>query len=55
MGILVVAQIYRYRSVSTPVQRQQTKWIVFAIATIILAGDCKIVCVVRPLTSERVA
>src|SRR5258708_2791402 len=37
MGILVGAQIYRYRSVSTPVQRQQTKWIVFAIATIILA------------------
>jgi hypothetical protein len=36
MGILVVAQIYRYRSVSTPVQRQQTKWVVFAIATIIL-------------------
>jgi hypothetical protein len=37
MGILVIAQIYRYRSVSTPVQRQQSKWIVFAIATIILA------------------
>jgi len=37
MGILVVAQIYRYRTVSTAVQRQQTKWIVFAIATIILA------------------
>jgi hypothetical protein len=37
MGILVVAQIYRYRSVSTPAQRQQTKWIVFAIAIIILA------------------
>ena len=36
MGILVIAQIYRYRSVSTPVQRQQSKWIVFAIATIIL-------------------
>jgi hypothetical protein len=36
MGSLVVAQIYRYRSVSTPVQRQQTKWIIFAIATIIL-------------------
>ena len=36
MGILVIAQIYRYRTVSTPVQRQQTKWIVFAIATIIL-------------------
>ena len=37
MGFLVIAQIYRYRSVSTPVQRQQSKWIVFAIATIILA------------------
>lgn len=37
MGVLVVAQIYRYRSVSTPVQRQQTKWIIFAIATIILS------------------
>ena len=37
MGIIVIAQIYRYRTVSTPVQRQQTKWIVFAIATIILA------------------
>jgi len=36
MGILVVAQMYRYRSVSTPAQRQQTKWVVFAIATIIL-------------------
>jgi len=37
MGILVIAQIYRYRSVSTPVERQQSKWIVFAIATIILS------------------
>ena len=26
---LLVAQIYRYRSVSTPLQRQQTKWVVF--------------------------
>jgi hypothetical protein len=37
MGILVLAQIYRYRSVSTVVERQQTKWIVFAFATIILS------------------
>jgi hypothetical protein len=37
MGILVFAQIYRYRSVSTAVERQQTKWIVFAFATIILS------------------
>ena len=37
MGILVLVQIYRYRSVSTAVERQQTKWIVFAFATIILS------------------
>jgi len=37
MGMLVLAQIYRYRSVSTAVERQQTKWIVFAFATIILS------------------
>ncbi len=28
----VFAQLYRYRHVSTPVQRQQTKWVVFAFA-----------------------
>ena len=28
---LVVAQLYRYRFVSTPQQRQQTKWIIFGI------------------------
>jgi hypothetical protein len=30
--ILVVAQLYRYRRVSSPVQRQQTKWVVFGFA-----------------------
>ena len=29
---VVVAQVYRYRRVSTPVQRQQTKWVVFGVA-----------------------
>jgi hypothetical protein len=29
IGSLVVAQIYRYRRVSGPVERQQTKWVVF--------------------------
>lgn len=29
---LVVLQIYRYRRVSTPTQRQQTKWVVFGFA-----------------------
>ena len=28
----VAAQIYRYRRVSTPVERQQTKWVVFGFA-----------------------
>jgi hypothetical protein len=28
---LIFSQIYRYRRVSTPVQRQQTKWIVFGV------------------------
>ena len=29
---VVVAQVYRYRRVSTPMQRQQTKWVVFGVA-----------------------
>jgi hypothetical protein len=34
---LVIAQVYRYRRVSTPAQRQQTKWIVYSlVVTIIL-------------------
>ncbi len=28
---IIFAQIYRYRKVSTPVERQQTKWVVFGI------------------------
>ena len=28
---LVIAQVYRYRRVSTPVQRQQTKWVVYSL------------------------
>ena len=34
---LVLAQVYRYRWVSTPEQRQQTKWVVFGFA-VALAG-----------------
>lgn len=37
MSGVVAAQIYRYRRVSTLIERQQTRWIVFAVATIILA------------------
>ncbi len=30
-GVIIAAQIYRYRRLSSPVQRQQTKWVVFGI------------------------
>jgi hypothetical protein len=33
--LLVVVQLYRYRRVSSPVQRQQTKWVVFGFAVLI--------------------
>jgi len=33
---LVLAQVYRYRRVSTPTQRQQTKWVVYSLAVLIL-------------------
>ncbi len=32
LGTLVLAQVYRYRRVSTPVHRQQTKWVIFGVA-----------------------
>lgn len=37
---LVIVQVYRYRQVSTPAQRQQTKWIVYSLAVsiILVAG-----------------
>jgi hypothetical protein len=36
-GTCIFAQIYRYRSVSTPLQRQQTKWIVFGLVLMAVA------------------
>ena len=35
-GAILFSQIYRYRRISTPVQRQQTKWVVFGL-TVTLA------------------
>ncbi len=34
-GVIIVLQIYRYRRVSTPVQRQQTKWVILGVAAAI--------------------
>jgi hypothetical protein len=36
MTTLIGAQIYRYARVSTPLQRQQTKWVILAIALVIV-------------------
>ncbi|HEV2741811.1 MAG TPA: histidine kinase, partial [Rubrobacter sp.] len=37
LASMVYAQVYRYRRVSGPVERQQTKWIVFGIAATVVA------------------
>jgi len=36
IGSLVRAQVYRYGRVSSPVERQQTKWVVFGVAVAIV-------------------
>jgi signal transduction histidine kinase len=35
LGTMVLAQIYRYLRVSGPIERQQTKWVVFGLTTAI--------------------
>jgi hypothetical protein len=37
LGSLVFAQIYRFARVSNPVQREQTKWVVFAVVVVIVS------------------
>jgi len=37
---LLVAQIYRYRRVSSPIERQQTKWIIFDVLVSTLVVIC---------------
>ena len=36
LGAMIYAQVYRYRRVSTPMQRQQTKWVVFGLTAAIV-------------------
>ena len=38
LGSCVFAQVYRYRRVSSPVQRQQTKWVVFGVTLALSIG-----------------
>jgi signal transduction histidine kinase len=35
LATLALVQLYRYRRVSSPMQRQQTKWVVFGIAVLV--------------------
>src|SRR5215203_563491 len=42
VGVTAYAQVYRYRRVSTPVQRLQTRWVVFGIVAA-LGGVCVLV------------
>jgi hypothetical protein len=37
LAILAIVQLYRYRRVSNPLQRQQTKWVVFGFAVPVTA------------------
>ncbi len=37
-AILTVFQLYRYWRVSSPLQRQQTKWVVFGLAVTVIVG-----------------
>jgi hypothetical protein len=52
-GAIISSQIYRYRRVSTPVQRQQTKWIVLGVtvALVVVLG----VLVIQALVPSSVA
>ena len=34
-GAIIYSQIYRYRRVSTPAQRQQTKWVILGVTVAI--------------------
>ena len=40
LGLIMIAQVYRYRTVSSPLQRQQVKWFIFGgcVAVIIIVG-----------------
>jgi hypothetical protein len=37
-GLGIVAQIYRYRRIFTPVQRQQTRWVLVGLATLLVVA-----------------
>ena len=48
---VIFSQVYRYRRVSTPIQRQQTKWVVFGIS-IVLIGFIAFTLIFIPVFSQ---
>jgi hypothetical protein len=48
---VIFSQIYRYRRVSTPIQRQQTKWVVFSMS-IVLIGFIAFTLIFIPVFSQ---
>ncbi len=38
LAVLVIVQVHRYRRVSSPLERQQTKWVVFVLAVFVTLG-----------------
>jgi hypothetical protein len=38
LGLLFIAQVYHYRTVSSPLQRQQTKWLLFGGSVAVVIG-----------------
>lgn len=57
ISIGVFAQLYRYRRVSSPVQRQQTKWVVFGLTTAVggIAAYVIVHILFSPLTQPGLA
>ena len=52
LGSGVFAQIYRYTHVSTPVQRQQTKWAVFGLTAAVVGYMVQLLLVYVPLFNQ---
>jgi len=48
LGSVIASQVYRYRTVSTPLQRQQTKWVVYGMV-VGLGGFLLIITVIARL------
>ncbi len=54
LATLAILQIYRYRRVSSPIQRQQTKWVVFGIAiSVAIPISGSVLILIFPVLTEQ--